>query len=261
MGPGFHSPDGSELAVDDRLVAPEARAEIVDGQLHMAPPALEDHAVPHAKLAYVLGAHATASFIVAVDMLTRTSVANDFAPDVSVFPVERTQAGGRQLEHLAFEIVNEQALAVQTTKARELVRRGVRRVFCVVVAKQKILEWSRETDSWAATPVETIDDPCFAHPVPTASILGASADDAVAAALRAKHHPAFDKVRDEGRDEGRAEGRDEGRAEGLRIAIRDVCEALGILVDASRESTLDLLAAPELDALRSSIKKNKRWPE
>ena len=128
-------------------------------------------------------------------------------------------------------------------------RRGVRRVFCVVVAKQKILEWSRETDSWAATPLETIDDPCFAHPVPTASILGASADDAVAAALRAKHHPAFDKARDE------------GRAQGLRIAIRDVCEALGILVDAGRESTLDLLAAPELDALRTSIKKNKRWPE
>jgi len=253
MGPGFHSQDGREIAVDDRIVASESRAEIVEGQLHMAPPSHEDHAVPHAKLAYVLGAHTTSAFVVAVDMLTRTSVTSDFAPDVSVFPVERTESGGRQLEHLAFEIVNEQALAVQTTKARELVRRGVRRVFCVVVAKRKILEWSRETDSWAATPLETLDDPCFARPVPTAAILGASTDDAVAAALRAKRHPAF--------EEARNAGREEGKAEGLRIAVRDLCEALGVPLDTRRADALDRLDVSALEELRASLKTNKRWPE
>jgi len=250
MDPGFRSKDPNGIAVDDRIVAPESRAEIVEGQLHMSPPADEKHAVPHATLAYILGAHVASSFVVALDMLTRTSETSDFAPDVSVFPLERVpETGGRQLEHLAFEIVNEQALAVQTTKARELVRRGVRRVFCVVVQKKKLLEWSRETDSWAATPLETIDDPCFTRPVSVAALLGAaSADDAVAAALRAKSHPAFGKAREEGREEG------------LRVAVRDLCDAFSIPLDADRDRTVSSMSATELDALRSALKRDRSWP-
>jgi Uma2 family endonuclease len=158
--------------VDERIVAPESRAEILEGRLIFAPPAEEKHAVPHADLAYVLRAHVKPEFKVAVDMLTRTSTENDFAPDASVYEAARDEeTGGRKLEQLAFEIVNEQALSTQTTKARELTKRGVRRVFVLVVKKKRFLEWSRETDAWAATPLETIDDPCFVRPLPVNAVV------------------------------------------------------------------------------------------
>lgn len=54
-------------------------------------------------------------------MLTRSRLESDFAPDASVYEAERdAETGGRRLEQLAFEIVNEQALGTQTTKARAL---------------------------------------------------------------------------------------------------------------------------------------------
>lgn len=111
-------PGKGVIPVDERIVAPESRAEIIDGKLCFAPPAEEKHAVPHADLAYVLRAHVKPGFNVAVDMLTRSGLENDFAPDASVYEAERdAETGGRQLEQLAFEIVSEQALATQTTKA------------------------------------------------------------------------------------------------------------------------------------------------
>ena len=243
--------------MDERVVAPESRAEIIDGRLVMSPPAEEKHAVPHAELAYVLRAHVKPEFVVAVDLLTRTSEENDFAPDASVFPLERVpETHGRQLEHLAFEIVSEQALSVQTTKARELVRRGVRRVFCLVTKQAKLLEWARLTDSWAATPLDTIDDECFVRPLPTASLLSATvADDAVMRALRAKHHPEFAAEREEWREEGREEGR-----EALRGAILDLCELVGIEVTDDRRSALARMSTLALDALRVEVKRQRSWP-
>src|ERR1700710_3073188 len=98
----------AKFAVDERVAAPDARAEVVDGWLVLEPPAEEPRAVAHADLAYVLRALVRAGFNVAVDMLTRTSKENDFAPDASVYEAARDEAGGRKLEQLAFVIVNEQ---------------------------------------------------------------------------------------------------------------------------------------------------------
>lgn len=214
----YRFPGYGETTVDDRIVKPESRAEIVEGKLVFAPPADEEHAVPHATLAYVLSAHVKHGFNVAVDMLTRTSKDNDFAPDASVYEAERNpETGGRKLEQLAFEVVSEQPLSVQTTKARELTKRGVRRIFCLVIKKGKLIEWSHETDAWSATPLESIDDPCFVKPLPSAALLrAASSDDAVIAALAAKRHPAIEQLREEGREEG------------LRQALRGVFAARGL---------------------------------
>ncbi|HVH43433.1 MAG TPA: Uma2 family endonuclease [Labilithrix sp.] len=248
--PGYGPP-----AVDDRIVAPESRAEILEGRLIFAPPALEKDAVPHADLAYVLRAHVKDGFNVAVDMLTRTSEKSDFAPDVSVYEAARDpETGGRRLEELAFEIVNEQAIAEQTTKARELTRRGVRRVFCLVVKQEKIIEWSRATDGWAATPLDVIDDACLARPLPTDAVLKATrADDAVLQALRAKGHPQFDAVREEGREEGREAA--------LRIGVLDLCESYEIALDEGRRARIADMRERELDTLRLTLKKYRRWPD
>jgi Uma2 family endonuclease len=246
----FRSFPGQGVSVDARIVAPESRAEIVLGKLLLSPPSDEKHAVPHADLAYVLRAHVKSGFSVAVDMLTRTSEESDFAPDASVFELERDPVtGGRRLEQLAFEIVSEQALAVQTTKARELTKRGVRRMFCLVVKQGKVLEWSRETDGWSAGPTDEIDDACFVRPLPTSALLRAAlADDAVLRALRAKGHPEFDAVREEGREEG------------LRMGILDLCESLGLTVSEDAVAELASLRAPDLDALRVALKRDRRWP-
>ncbi len=241
--------------MDDRLVAPGSRAEILDGRVVMAPPADEGHAVPHAVLAYVLRAHVTSDFLVAVDLLTRTSEEADFAPDGSVYPRERVpETGGRQLDELAFEIVSEQPLGVPTTKARELARRGVRRIFCLIVKPRRLVEWSRETDGWSAAPVDRIDDRCFVRLLPASSLLDAVlADDAVTKALRAKRHPEFLAEH--------AAGVEEGVKEGLRTAVRDLCALLGIEIDAARTAAIDAMDRARLDAVRATLLANRRWPE
>ena len=47
-GVTFRGFPGHGTPVDDRIVAPESRAEIVDGKLYLSPPADEKRAVPHA---------------------------------------------------------------------------------------------------------------------------------------------------------------------------------------------------------------------
>lgn len=197
LAPGASGSSGARLpgrdevlpAVDDRIVMPETRAEIVDGQLIWASPADPPHATTHSDVDYVLHGHVAPGFRTAVDMLTRTSQTNDFAPDASVFPqAPDPVTGGRQLEHLAFEVTSEQALAIPTEKARELARRGVRRVFAVLVKQQRVLEWSRATDGWSTMADDgIIDDACFVRPLPVRALLdAAAADDAVARALLAR---------------------------------------------------------------------------
>lgn len=242
-------PGRGALPVDDRIVAPESRAEIIGGRLVLSPPADEKHAVPHADLAYVLRAHVKAGLNVAIDMLTRTSEADDFAPDASVYEAAREPDGTRKLEQLAFEIVNEQPLSVQTSKARELTRRGVRRIFCLVTKKAKLIEWSRETDGWSATPLDQIEDDCFIRPLPSVALLQATrADDAVLRALRAKGHPEFEAVREE------------GRGAALRLGIADLCETLGIELSKRQRATLEEMSTSVLDELRVTLKRERRWP-
>jgi Uma2 family endonuclease len=195
--------------VDDHFVVEGARVEVVRGILLMAPPAGEPHATVHLTLAYLLAAHVGEGFVAAVDMLTRTSDDSDFAPDASVYPEARDpRTGGRQLEELAFEIASTQPLDSAGEKARELVRRGVRRVFCIGVKHRRVLEWSRDTDGWSPLLGSTaIDDPCFVRPLPVRALLdAAAADEAVIAALDAREHPAIRAI------EARGEARGEARA-------------------------------------------------
>jgi len=122
--------------VDDRLAPPETRVEYLDGKKIITMPAHRPHATKHSQIAVVASAHVAEGYEVAVDMLTRTSKTSDFAPDVSVFPsAPDPKTKGRQLEELAFEVASKQALSVPTIKARKLVARGVRRVFCVLLAR------------------------------------------------------------------------------------------------------------------------------
>jgi hypothetical protein len=219
----------------------------------MTPPAEEPHATLHLSLAYVLAAHVGPDFRGAVDMLTRTSEASDFAPDASVYPTARDpRTGGRLLEELAFEIASTQPLDNAGEKARELVRRGVRRVFCVVVKHARVLEWSTDTDTWSPLPADyAIDDRCFVRPLPVRAILDATAaDTAVIAALDARRHPAILEIE--------ARGELAGKASALLLILRSrgwtPTEAQARVIRAADGPTLDrwlerATQAPGVDAL------------
>ncbi len=65
--------------------------------------------------------------------------------------------------------------------------------------------------------------------------------------------------RAEGREEGRAEGREAGLAEGLRRAIRSLCGAFGIEIDARRAAALEAMAPRELEALQERLLRDRGW--
>ena len=249
---GMSSPSAGEPlpALDDRIVHPGSRFEVLDGQLIAAPPANPPHATRHFSLAYVLGAHVGDGHIGAVDMLMQSDGRSDFAPDASIYPAGEAEGGGRKLKELAFEVTSEQALSVPTEKTRKLIARGVRRVFCILVKERRVLEWSRPTDNWSPLPsTATIDDPCLVRPLRVAALLdAATADDEVAEALARKHNPVIERIRAEGVEKGRAEGVEKGRAEGVEkgraealvTAITTLLDARGIPASAA---ALDRLRA------------------
>jgi Uma2 family endonuclease len=208
--------------VDARLAVPDTRYEILDGVVTYVSPADAPHGTRHPKLAALLEAHVGPAFDVAVDMLTRTSRRSDFAPDASVFPVARDpRTGGRQLEHLAFELVSTQTLRRAGAKAAELVARGVRRVFAIDVVRDRALEWSARQGDWQPVDPRTrIEDVVFAVPLPIGALLrSAKADDAVARALIQKRNPVIKAVVAAGRRKGRAEGKRAGLAAGKRAGL------------------------------------------
>ncbi|WP_438041401.1 Uma2 family endonuclease [Sorangium sp. So ce128] len=213
-----------EPRVDDRLAPPETRLEYLGGVEVFAAPADPPHAEHQSLIDRVIGAHAARGYAVAVEMLTRTSEVSDFAPDVSVYFKEPDpETGGRRLEELAFEVTSEQALSVPTTKARELIRRGVRRVFCMLVKQRRLLEWSRETDGWAPLPDDAVlSDPCLVRPLRVSELLdAAAADNTIALALLVKRPPAI------------AQALHEERLAEAREAVLDVLVARGFDVSES----------------------------
>jgi Uma2 family endonuclease len=234
---------------------PGSGYEILDGKVIEVPPAHEPHAERNSKLAALLEAHVSPDFNVAVDMLTRTGHLDNFAPDASVYPVARDpETGGRQLEHLAFEIASTETLGHAAAKAAKLTARGVRRVFAVDVEHQRVLEWSAEQDAWQRLwPGGHIVDPCLAAPLPVDALaVTARADDAVASALLAKGNAVLLRALSV------AEAR--GEVRGLRAAIEDLCEVLGVELTDERRRHLEQLDAQGLTALRATLKTSRGWP-
>jgi putative restriction endonuclease len=223
-------------AVDHRLVAPETRFEISDGELVYVSPADAPHATRHAQVTALLEAHTGDDFEVAADMLTRTSRIDDAAPDISVYPnAPDLNTGGRQIEQLAFEIVSTESLGHAAGKAAKLIVRGVRRVFAVDIEWSRVLEWSSALGTWSMLDATGhIADPALEVPLPIDSLIhSAKADDAVARALLAKHNPVLEATRAQDRAASKQEGFAEGKQEGFAEAVIAVLEARGMALDSS----------------------------
>jgi Uma2 family endonuclease len=223
--------------IDERLALPEAGYEIIDGVVMFVPPALPPHAERHQTISVLIGTHVHRNFKVAIDMLTRTSKIDDIAPDVSVFArAPDPQTGRRQLEQLAFEVVSIESMGHATKKAAKLADRGVRRVFAIDITRRRVVEWSRDAETWRVLDVRgVIDDPTLAVPLSVTALLeAADTDDEVARALIAKHNPVFEAEVARTHEQGRAEGRAEGRVE----AIVELLAARGLACSAEQRERI-----------------------
>lgn len=238
-------------AVDDRLIMPDTRYEVVDAKVVHVSPALEPHGSRHSKLSALLEAYAAPGYNAASDMLTRTSHESDFAPDGSLYPAARDpETGGRQLEQLAFEVVSSESLAHAGNKASALVQRGVRRVFAIDVENERGLEWSQANDTWEILDHEAvIDDPALVLPLPVRDLVASvTTDDAVARALLAKRNRVLASAMEAERTEGQTMGKTE--------AILAVLESRGLApTEAQRRTILATVDQATLDRWLASVAK------
>ena len=229
--------------VDDHLVEAEVtRDEMIGGRRIVASPAHAPHATQHTRLDYVFEAHKAPGYEAATDLLTRHDQESDFASDTCLFK-EGTdpETGARFLEEIAFEVVSEQNEAIAREKAVRMQRRGVRRIFTVVVKDQRVCEWSAATKNWRRLdPDSVIEDPCLVKPLPVAALLdAATADNAVVEALAAKGNPALQSR------ERAAELKGEVKAKAE--AILAVLEARGVALNGPQRQ--EILRCQDLDRL------------
>ena len=227
--------------LDEHLVEPEVtRDEIIGGRRVVAMPALEPHANQQSDLDYVLRAHVAPGYRTVADLLTRHAVDADFASDACIYGKGvDPETGKRPLEEVAFEIVSEQRERNATEKAVYMHRRGVRRIFAILVkGKRRICEWSPEDQSWRPLPADAqIEDPCLVKPLAVAALLDAAvADNAVIEALAAKGNPELQ------RREDAAEAKGEARA------LLKFLDARGIAMsEAQRQEILKCRDLAQLD--------------
>jgi hypothetical protein len=180
--------------LDEHVVRPETREEMVRGERIHAQPALAPHADQHFRLDYVLGGHVRAGYVGSTDLITHVLHSSDFASDTCVrLDGEDTTTGERFLEELAFEVVHEQPEKKVAERAEDWTRRGVRRVIGIFVKKGTVEEWQPRAKRWRPLSLSSaISDPCLVRPLSVKALLDAAVvDDEVARALEAKDNAAI----------------------------------------------------------------------
>jgi hypothetical protein len=178
-------------AIDERLVAPESDAEIIDGIVYDTPGADQAHGTLHFDAAHLFAGVLADGYAGAVNMLSRLDELSDAAPDISVFPaLPDPKTEGRQLEEIVVEVLDTERVGRATTKVEKFAARGVRRLFAVRVASRKVYEWDHADHDWIEfTDDAVITDPCFRVPVPARALIDrVLARDTVAEALIERDH-------------------------------------------------------------------------
>lgn len=246
-GPASRRPDSSAFPrVDQALVRPETREELIRGRVVMAHPAREPHADCQAEVVSVGRRGAAKGYVGATELLTCTGPKSNFATDACIRREGIDPAtGARYLEELAFEVVAEQTPRDITERAEELSARGVRRIFAIFVKTKQVREWSSERNGWVTLdPAGVIEDHTLAAPIPVRALLDATeADRAVVEALYAKQVPAIMAI----------------EAKGLMEGVETLCQALGIPLDAERRTRMRSLDVSGLRALLHTLGARRCW--
>lgn len=249
--------------IDEHLVEPETRQEIVRGHRIHAAPALAEHGDEHTEVTTVVRLHAAPGYTVSTDLLTRAGPRSDFATDTCVRRSGiNPQTGSRYLEELAFEVVNEQSMRYMVERAQDLTACGVRRLLAIFVKKGEICEWSAKDDRWVSLDLDSsLADPTLVRPFPLRALLNAAAaDDAVVDALVAKNNPRLAQREREREERGLEQGFEQGRKQELVTAIETLCRVLEIQLGPNERAQMSTLDPVGLKSLLGGIEKERRWP-
>ncbi|MEM9457687.1 MAG: hypothetical protein AAGF11_26140 [Myxococcota bacterium] len=241
--------------VDEHLVEPETREEMVRGHRVVALPANAPHGEQHFRLDYVLGAQVADGYVGATDLLTRAGSGSNFATDTCIRREGIDPSTGvRWLEELAFEVVAEQSMRNITERAEDLAARGVRRIVAIFVNTGEVREWSREEGRWRVLDLdEDFVDPTLQRPLKVRVLLdNAAADDAVVDALKDKGNRRIAELE--------AQSEAMGKAEGFRQSIEQVCVTQGIPFGAEQRAQLESLDVSALEAMLQRVLTERRWP-
>jgi hypothetical protein len=248
--------------VDEHVVEPETRQEMIDGRIVYASPAHLPHAYRQAWLDSVLSTNVAPGYVSAADMLTRTSEGWNFAADASIRKLGTDPATGhRYLEELAFEIKYTQSMKDITARARQLADRGVRRVFMICVHGKKrgnhdeigptgpVMEWSVARNRWIElAPDALIEDPCLRQPIRVRALLDTiEAKKAVARGLLAEDNPVLAEAIDAARTEA------ETKAQAAEDRMRRLADAERRRARASIYAILDARGLGVPETVRAQI--------
>jgi hypothetical protein len=149
------------LAVDDHMANPGSGFEVDDLI------AVSFVRSSHEHLARLLEAHAVPELQVGIRLLTRASRVDDLAPTAILYPrAADPYSGGRQLEHLAFEVVSPDSPSYAGHKAAKLLACGVRRIFTIDAERGQVIQWTRALGTGVPFLVgSSIEDPSFSAPL------------------------------------------------------------------------------------------------
>jgi hypothetical protein len=263
-------PDRNNLPppyVDERLVEPETRDEMLDGRLIHAVAATPAHGDEHFEVDYLVRSSLAPGYTGSTDLLTRAGPDSDFATATCI---RRSgidpRTGSRYLEELAFGVVDAQSMAALVTRAQKLSARGVRRIFAVVIDKHEVREWSSAQRGFVPLPRDgSIEDPALVCPVPVRAFFDpVAADDALVDALEAEQPPRLmemlAKSYAEGHADGRAEAYAESRAEAYAEVIPPLCDLLHLPFGPREREMLDRMDADGRAALFAYLETERRWP-
>lgn len=161
--------EGPRPPLDSHRVPLDSREEMVGGVRIETMASDPPHGDSHFGLSALLGPLLQPGYVGSVDMLTRYGEGDDFAADLSVRRAGLDpQTEQRYLEEMVFEFGNSQRLTELRVKAAKMSRRGVRRIFAVLILEQQAYEWDSRSATMRLLEADALRDPLFVCPLPLA---------------------------------------------------------------------------------------------
>ncbi len=238
-------------------IKPGDRYELSDGHPVYCAPAGRRHARSNAMGGAVVGFDPDVEEV-GVDAGYSSEPGNLRAPDVAVGNVPDAPGWVSGAPGLAIEYADTGQDAQELAdKIRDLLDAGTRYVWVVhLVGPRRVDVHASGEAVRTVLPGDALAAPgVLKNAVPVEALYDRSA------AARALLINLLQREGYENLDAVRIEGRVEGRVEGLRSTVRDLCELLGIDLDAERQRAIDAMGEPALDTLRVALKRDRRWPD